>query len=145
MSFGSPAWRVRNSTCAASPAPAPGLDRPPASRDAGRHLLPWSGWLSHQLTAISVGKFQPVDAGVGSRAGCTVLHTRPPQRDVANHIFSQRCLRTGRVGTHLPALLPEQVAARCLSARPQWGCCLPAPQLCPVLDPKPQLSPQQHK
>lgn len=76
MSFGSPAWRARNSACVARPAPAPGLDRPPASRDAGRHLLPWSGQLSHQSTAISVGKFQPVDAGAGSRAGraCCAPH-----------------------------------------------------------------------
>lgn len=112
VSFGSPDWKVRSSACTARPAPAPGLDHPPASGVAGRYLLPWSGRLSHHLTAISVGKFQPVDAGVGTRAGCAALHARPVQRDVANHVFSQRCSRAGRVDMHLPALLPEQVAAR---------------------------------
>lgn len=117
MSLGSPAWIARNSAGPGRSAPAPGLDRPPASSDAGRHLLPWSRQLSHQSTVISVGKFQPADAGAGSRAGCAVLCSRPTQRDVANCVFSQQCLGAGRVDMHLPALLLEQVAARCLSAQ----------------------------
>lgn len=92
--------------------------------------FPRNRWFFYQLTAISVGKFQPADAGAGPRAGCTVLHTRPVQGDrgmlqtvfSASGAWEQVVLCTcvnpcqGRV---LPAAsLPE--AAACLPHGSAW-------------------------
>lgn len=70
-SLGSKKLGLRCKNC-----PGSGLHQPPAHRDAGRHLLSWSRRLSHRLTVILVEKFQPADAGAGSRARCAVLRTR---------------------------------------------------------------------
>lgn len=71
----------------------------------------------------------------------TVLHTRPMQRDVANHLFSQQCWRAGPADLHLPVPLLEQAAARRIPARPAGAAARPT--ALPGAGPKPRLSPQK--
>jgi len=120
-SLGSPAWKVRNPPCAARPALAPGLHRPP-EQGCGKASP------SHRSTALSAGEFQPLDTGARRRAGCAVLHARPARRGVAARVCGQRCLgAAGRVDVRLPTLPPEHAAARRLSARSFAQCWTPNP------------------
>lgn len=128
LSFGSPAWRARNSACAARPAPAPRFSWPPASGDAGRHLLPWSAQLPCQSTAVSVGKSslrmpeQDPELGVLCSASGWC-------RGVLQTMFS-----ASSAWEQVPVLPPRCLGVCVAAAAPRtlfaWMCCLCVPSAC---------------
>lgn len=71
--------------------------------------------------SLEQAAFPSVDSDFGGEipaCGCwsriqSEVCCAPRQGDVANPVLNQRCLGAGCVGMHLPALLPEQVAAHC--------------------------------